>query len=148
MSKDETQIRKQLQRLAVQECANYMDGMCVEEDRPCHVLLPQYTIHDGAIGCDYFLEAVLPLDKELNRVVWAKIDEPHWAPWIVEEDAETGAQLHHCCECGKVYRPASNRQKYCLACGKAAKRKRDAQVARNAYHSRPEKPRCLKTKNP
>ena len=91
MSKDENQIRKQLQRLAVQECANYMDGMCVEEDRPCHVLLPQYTIHDGAIGCDYFLEAVLPLDKEMNRVVWAKIDEPHWAPWIVEENAETGA---------------------------------------------------------
>ena len=148
MSKGETQIRKQLQRLAVQECANYMDGMCVEEDRPCHVLLPQYTIHDGAIGCDYFLEAVLPLDKELNRVVWAKIDEPHWAPWIVEEDAETGAQLHHCCECGKVYLPASNRQKYCSLCKQEVRRQQNAKAARTAYYKEEEKTQQLGFANP
>lgn len=36
-------------------------------DHDCNVINPRYpTVQDGAIGCDYFLQCVLPLDPELN----------------------------------------------------------------------------------
>ena len=35
---------------------------------------PRYpTSHDGAIDCDYFLECVLPINPDLNRILWAEL---------------------------------------------------------------------------
>ena len=60
MNQIETQIMRSIRQLAQKECANYDNGCCLPEDRPCHVISPAYkSIHDGAVGCDYFLEAVL-----------------------------------------------------------------------------------------
>ena len=61
------QLLRQVRQLARKECANCADGLCLPEDGRCHVVLPAYArIHDGAIGCDWFLAAVAPLRPELD----------------------------------------------------------------------------------
>ncbi len=48
-------IRKAKQ-LAKNECANLIDGICIDYDKPCFLISPKYdSIHDGAIDCDIFL---------------------------------------------------------------------------------------------
>ena len=70
MNQIENQIQRSIRQLAQKECANYDNGSCLPEDRPCHVINPAYrTIHDGAVNCDYFLRAVLPLQPELNTAI-------------------------------------------------------------------------------
>ena len=59
------QIIRSAKRLAQRECANYSNGSCLLDECPCYAVTPAYgTIHDGAIGCDYFLKAVQPVDQE------------------------------------------------------------------------------------
>ena len=67
------QLIGQIRTLVHKECCNYISGKCVYE-HDCTVINPSFSsIHDGAIGCDYFLECVLPIDPELNRIVWAEL---------------------------------------------------------------------------
>lgn len=74
MNQIENQIQRSIRQLAQKECANYGNGCCLPEDRPCHVISPVYkTIHDGTVNCDYFLRAVLPLQPELNTAVWHEL---------------------------------------------------------------------------
>ena len=116
MSQQDTQIMRSVKRLAQKECANYTDGLCLPVDRPCHVLNPAYkTIHDGAIACDYFLLAVLPLDAELNTAVWHE---------IYRGEDQAGEGWKECVRCHKPFIPGSNRQRYCASCGAAAKQAR------------------------
>ena len=116
MSRQDTEIMRGVKRLAQKECANYADGFCLPADRPCHVLNPTYkTIHDGAIACDYFLRAVLPLDPELNTAVWHE---------IFRGEDEAGEGWKECVRCHKPFVPASNRQRYCASCGAVAKQAR------------------------
>ena len=42
------------------------------EDCACHVIHPIYSIRDGGVNCDYFLEAVLPANENLHKRVWAE----------------------------------------------------------------------------
>ena len=66
----EKQILKSIKALAKDECANYKGGMCLETDKPCHLINPEYeTIQDGTIDCEYFWECVLPADWNLNDLV-------------------------------------------------------------------------------
>lgn len=95
------------------ECANDADGFCMLADRPCHVLNPAYkTIHDGAVDCDHFLLAVLPLDPELNTAVWHE---------IYRREDQAGEGWKECVRCYKPFIPGSNRQRYCTSCGASAK---------------------------
>ena len=116
MSQQDTWIMRSVKRLAQKECANYADGLCLLADCPCHVLNPAYkTIHDGAIACDYFLQAIQPLDAELNAAVWHEI-------YRREDQASEGWK--ECVRCHKPFIPGSNRQRYCASCGAAAKQAR------------------------
>lgn len=116
MNTIDKQLMRQVKALARRECANYQDGICLPEDRPCHVLHPVYTkIHDGAIDCDWFLEAVMPLDQELTKAVWQE---------ILREEGSSGESLKECVCCHKPFLPASNRQRYCEACGETVKKAR------------------------
>ena len=116
MSQQDTQIMRSVKRLTQKECANYADGLCLPVESPCHVLNPAYkTIHDGAIACDFFLLAVLPLDTELNTAVWHE---------IYRGDDQTGGGWIECVGCRKPFIPGSNRQRYCASCGAAAKQDR------------------------
>ena len=70
MNKLDKQIMRNVKRLAQRECANYSNGSCPPDECPCYAVTPAYgTIHYGAIGCDYFLKAVQPVDQELNIAV-------------------------------------------------------------------------------
>ena len=131
MSQQDNEIMRGLKRLAQKECANFADGFCLPADRPCHVLNPAYkTIHDGAIACDYFLRAVLPLDPELNAAVWHE---------IFRGEDEAGEGWKECVRCHKPFVPASNRQRYCASCGAVAKQARIREKQRR-YRERQKTP--------
>ena len=114
MHQIENQIQRSIRHLAKKECANYDNGCCLPKDRPCHVINPTYKmIHDGAVDCDYFLSAVLPLQPELNAGVWHE---------ILREESQTGEDWKECVRCHKPFIPGSNRQRYCAECGAVAKK--------------------------
>ena len=137
MNQIETQIMRSIRQLAQKECANYDNGCCLPEDRPCHVISPAYkSIHDGAVGCDYFLEAVLPLQPELNTAVWYE---------LLREEDQAGEGWKECVRCHKPFIPGSNRQRYCdrqrycADCGAAAKQARSREKQRR-YRERQKTP--------
>lgn len=70
-------------------------------------MLTYPTIHDGAIDCDYFLECVLPINPDLNRILWAEL--------LREEDVIRPNE-RTCAWCGGAFVPNSGRQQYCLHC--------------------------------
>lgn len=112
----------QCKLLAAKECANYDNRLCLPEDRPCHVINTRYaTIHDGAIDCDWFLEAVLPGSAELNRLVWHE---------LLNETVQPVSGTRKCERCGEPYVPASPRQKYCVPCGKAVRKRQNREKQR------------------
>ena len=122
MSRFDDHIKRSIRQLAQKECANYEKGRCLPEDRPCHVISPAYrTIHDGAVGCDYFLLAVLPLDAELNTVVWHE---------LLREEDQAGEGWKECVCCHKSFIPGSNRQRYCAECGAAVRQARSREKQR------------------
>ena len=110
--------------LAKAECANYYNGLCLTDDGKCHLIGPYPTIHDGKINCDWFLEAVLPCDKELSVYVWSEIFRDE----TLFEDDETEPvpeeiPLRHCAICGTEFIPIVHNQKYCSACRLEGKNK-------------------------
>ncbi len=116
MGQQDKQIMRSMKRLAQKKCANNANGFCLLADRPCHVLNPAYkTIHDGAVDCDHFLLAVLPLDPELNTAVWHE---------IYRREDQAGEGWKECVRCHKPFIPGSNRQCYCTSCGALAKQAR------------------------
>ena len=131
MSKQDNEIMRSVKRLAQKECANYADGFCLPADCPCHVLNPAYkTIHDGAVACDYFLLAVLPLEKELNTAVWHE---------IYRGEDKAGEGWKECVRCHKPFIPGSNRQRYCASCSEAANQARNREKQRR-YRERQKAP--------
>ena len=130
MSQRDIKIMHSIKQLAKNECANYAKGFCLDDNRPCHVLNPAYkTIHGGAVACDYYLSAVLPLDMELNRAVRHEIDP---------EESRAGEGWKVCVRCQKSFISRSNRQRYCASCGSIAKQIRSREKQRR-YRERQKK---------
>ena len=118
---DKNLIRR-CKALAAHACANWRNHECLVRDCPCDMIHPRYaTIHDGAINFDYFLKSVLPLDKELSRLIWHSIliDEEHAHP-----------NIRFCTICGSAFVPTSPRQKYCSSCSIERKRQRNREKQR------------------
>lgn len=94
--------RTRCNRLIRRLCANYDDGNCLALDEGDGCVCPQ--IISFSLLCKYFRRAVLPADKELSADIYKVHTEP--------------------CEiCGKAFVPNSNRQKYCVVCGKKIHRR-------------------------
>ena len=116
MSRYDYQVIRDIRHVARKECANYADGICLPENVPCHVINPAYrTIHDGAVDCDWFLLAVLPMYPKLNTEVSHE---------IFRDEDQAGEGWKECTRCKKPFIPGSNRQRFCADCGKAAKSSR------------------------
>ena len=98
----------------------------MQDDCLCHVLHPTYAIADGGIDCDYYLTAVLPTDAELHDRILAQMYHVQRASWATDDAAVTPPLEKMCTRCGKPFVPASNRQKYCIACSIAAEKDRNA----------------------
>ncbi len=117
---------RNVRTLAHGECCNYIGGKCIE-DGECTIINPRYpTIHDGAIDCDYFLECVLPINPELNRIIWTEL--------LREEDV-TRPNERTCAWCGGAFIPNSGRQRYCPHCKPLHERLRN-RVKQRSYYQR------------
>ena len=106
---DNRQFRR-AKRLICRLCANYDNGNCLPLDDgdscPCPQLMTQVLI------CKYFRAAVLPLDRELETALLYK------------------NKSKRCCQCGTLFRPGSNRGKYCPDCAAAVHRQQKAESER------------------
>lgn len=119
---NDKQLIRRCINLAKAECANYQSKECIPEDRRCHVINPNHpTIQEGALDCDWFLEAVLPCDKELSRAVWQE---------LIGQDAPSKNRGRRCETCQRTFVPTSPRQKYCIECGTFAKQRRSREKQR------------------
>ena len=115
-------IIRQCKSLAEKECANYCGRLCLPEHQPCHVINSHYaTIHDGAIDCDWFMDAVLPRAAELNKLVWRE---------LLNGTVSAVSVTRKCERCGEPYVPSSPRQKYCVPCGKTIKKQQNREKQR------------------
>ena len=65
-----------------------------------------------SLVCKYFWAAVLPLDRELETALLYKRDSKH------------------CCQCGTLFLPRSNRGKYCPACAAVVHRQQKTESER------------------
>lgn len=103
---------KQIHTLVRTQCCNYNDGNCSARDngqaRKCLQMISVTTI------CDWFTEAVLPLNPELQKDVF-KIKD------VVKSKCKT---------CGKPFVPNSNSAKFCKNCVLSARRKTQAEYAK------------------
>ena len=101
--------RRQCNRLIKRLCANFDDGNCLllDDGEPC--VCPQTISY--SLLCRYFRNAVLPADKELYTEIFKQ-------------------RTYRCAECGAVFTPNSNRQKYCTVCSKRIHRKQKTESER------------------
>ena len=122
MNQTDKQLTEKAKQLARKECANLIDGTCIDYDKPCFLISPKYdSIHDGAIDCDYFLISVLPLQPDLQKAIWNE---------IFREDGAVSSVMKNCAICGKPFIPTSNRQKFCSDCKLYANRARGREKQR------------------
>ncbi len=96
-------------RKILHECCNLDNGHCLILDSVCAQSI-SYTLL-----CNWFREAILPLDKEL-------------ADSLLNKSA-----LKSCIICGKRFLPNSNRAKYCSICSVLERRRREAARQRRCY---------------
>lgn len=109
---DYRQYRKM--RKLVRECCNYDDGNCIALDDGETCVCVQSISY--SLLCKWFRAAVLPLDAALCAEV-----------------VERGSSKR-CVECGASFAAASNRAKYCPACSKRIRRRKEAERQRKLYH--------------
>lgn len=108
----ERQYRKA--RKLVRECCNYCDGNCLLLDDGEECVCVQSISY--SLLCRWFRAAVLPLDAALYAEITKDRDE-----------------VKRCCECGVAFMPKSNRAKYCPACAKLMRRRKEAERQRKRY---------------
>ena len=108
--------------LSRKECCNHYQGLCLETDKPCHLVGNYPNIHDGALNCDWFLTAVLPQDRELHKIVRHQMTKEET---LFEDDtlpAAEGLVLRCCAICRKEFLPVVHNQKYCADCRAESRR--------------------------
>lgn len=91
------------------ECCNYYTGDCAPCDSKCAQIAKMRpggrTEEESPFVCRWFLDAVLPLDKDLQASLLA----PH--------------DLKKCEQCGAMFAGGSNSSKYCTSCAAAIQKK-------------------------
>ena len=93
-------------RRLVHSCCNYQDGNCLLLDDGEECVCPQATSY--SLICRWFRAAVLPLDGELCATLLPQRD------------------MKICAECRGLFRPGSNRAKYCPDCAPIVHRRQKA----------------------
>ena len=101
-------------RRLTHECCNYCNGNCLLLDDGEECVCVQSISY--SLLCRWFQAAVLPLDAAL------------YAEIIKDRD-----EVKRCCECGVTFQPKSNRAKYCAACAKRMRRRKEAERQRKRY---------------
>ena len=107
---------REVQNIAVEECANCDEGNCLllDDGEPC--ICPQSISH--SLWCRYFLTAVLPAHRDLYFKLCGHGSEKR-------------------CEiCGQPFYPKSNRGQYCSSCGERMQRQRTRERVQRFRSSR------------
>jgi len=102
-----TQYRKI--RKLLHECCNYENGQCLILGCTCAQSISYSPL------CNWFREAVLPLDRELA------------------DSLLHNSVLKSCVICGNRFLPGSNRAKYCSVCSALERRRKEAARQRQRY---------------
>ena len=104
---------RQFQRVRglVHQCCNNVYGNCLLLDDGWEPCVCVQSISRSLI-CKYFRAAVLPLDRELETALLYK------------------NKSKRCYQCGTLFRPGSNRGKYCPDCAAAVHRQQKAESER------------------
>ena len=97
-------------RRLVHECCNYDGGNCLLLDDGEECVCPQSISY--SLICRWFRAAVLPLDGELCAALLPQRD------------------MKICAECRGLFRPGSNRAKYCPECAKEEERRKTCERVR------------------
>lgn len=105
-------------KMARNECCNYsLTGPFKKKHYCC--LEPRQSDHQCLLfhnlGCRWFLQAVLPLDKDLQDE-WQRV-------WLLRSDPAPPQETFRTCKCGKRFRAKSNRQRMCPECSKEHRKK-------------------------
>ena len=103
-------------RKLTHECCNYCDGNCLLLDDGEECVCVQSISY--SLLCRWFQAAVLPLDAAL------------YAEIIKDRD-----EVKRCCECGATFQPKSNRAKYCAACAKRMRRRKEGESSDKLSHA-------------
>lgn len=127
MAITEQKLIQAIERGVVKNCANYDDGMCLLKDKPCvwkeEEINPdtdkQYPFGDKGITCPYLRKAVLPGNKNVEKMYYAFLDDYDGR---VDLDAVTDT----CERCRTPIIKASNRQRFCLSCASAQRKMKEA----------------------
>ena len=106
--------RERKARCLTHECCNYCNGNCLLLDDGEECVCVQSISY--SLLCRWFQATVLPLDAAL------------YAEIIKDRD-----EVKRCCECGATFQPKSNRAKYCAACAKRMRRRKEAERQRKRY---------------
>lgn len=112
-----------IERGVVKNCANYDDGMCLLKDKPCvwkeEEINPDtgkpYPFGDKGITCPYLRKAVLPGNKNVERMYYAFLDD-----YDGRVDLDVVADT--CERCKTPIIKSNNRQKYCAKCAEITDR--------------------------
>ena len=102
MTRISKSMSSKITKLIQAECCNYISGECLLCSTKCAQIArvkPGNLRSDQAFFiCPWFLDAVLPLNKELQQLLLSKKDK------------------RKCANCGRVFIGGSNRAKYCSSC--------------------------------
>lgn len=98
-------------RKLLNECCNFDKGKCLMLETICAQSISRTLL------CNWFKDAVLPLDKELSAVLLHK------------------QKAKQCVICGKSFMPGSNRAKYCLDCSVMERKRKEAARQRQRYRN-------------
>ncbi len=97
-----------IKELIKKECANYVGGECILLDTNCPQMGCIYSVL-----CKYFINSVLPLDKDLYKELLEGAGE------------ETGLYDKVCKMCNKHFTSDKKQEQYCDNCKKKARAERN-----------------------
>lgn len=131
MAITEQKLIQAIERGVVKNCANYDDGMCLLKDKPCvwkeEEVNPDtekpYPFGDKGITCPYLRKAVLPGNKNVEKMYYAFLDD-----YDGRVDLDVVADT--CERCKTPIIKASNRQKYCAGCRDMMNQKKNTTYVR------------------
>ena len=118
-------------KFAKNNCCNYSSSGPFGKSHYCWLIGNICYLHpDINMGCFYFVNAVLPLDKVLESK-WLAANPPLFEQTKFSLDEDTMAPKvkpkitgYRVCGCGKEFMPNSNRQSKCPTCQKRNRREK------------------------
>jgi len=130
---NDKQLKTRVEAMAKAECCNLHGKECIWDECRCHLINPKWdTIAEGMIDCDWFMRAVLPRDKELEKMIWQN---------LTGADGPARSRYRLCERCHNSYLPNSPRQKFCKSCGEAEKARRSREKQRRYDQKKRDKKR-------